>query len=284
MHETRRTDNPEYRRLFDGYDYQVSVSSFLDGSLTGKLYLDDLDSPRSGLMLNPEGTFIAGDPGNREFNIWLSGFMEDIIQTRVHPMESDADDLWFYIDNPGWVDSFPDIFVSRPPFKVGRHHYSIDLPSRGLGSIPEGYSINRVDSDLDVDSLNFPVDVWEWVEDSLDEYLERGFGAALTHGGNVVSWSNADCSSGDRCEIGIITTDSLRRKGFGSLTVLAALDYCYELGFREVGWHCEAHNHGSIGTALKVGFTKRTDYYAWVCKFEKETHEKESEILKKYYP
>ncbi len=71
----------------------------------------------------------------------------------------------------------------------------------------------------------------------------------MTYGDKVVCWCTADCASGDHCEIGIITTNGERRKGLGSLTVLAALDFCYKSGFSEVGWHSSAHNLGSIATA-----------------------------------
>lgn len=283
--EVQITNNPGIRGLFKNYSYQVSVSSVIDGSLEGKIFVDNIDDPRNGLMWNPEGVFVAGNSQNKEFNKWLSSVFEEIIESGVHPVETDSDDLMFYIDNHQWIDKFPVISKSRAPFKVGRHHYTLDLQGyQASTQPPDGYSIQRVDKSLDIDSLVFPKDVWEWVGHSLDVFMERGFGAVLTHEPNVISWCLADCYSGDLCELGIITTENERKKGFGSLTVKAALGFCKEAGFNEVGWHCEAHNFGSIGTALKLGFSKKTDYYAWFCKFDKETHERESEIVKKYYP
>jgi RimJ/RimL family protein N-acetyltransferase len=283
MREARKI-NARLRRLFNHYSFQVSVSSVLDGRLRGNIYVDDPEEPRTGLLMTTEGAFLAGDPENREFNADLSEYLENIIKTGKHPIDPRSDDLWFYIDSSEWETSFPQIFTSRVPFKVGRIHYSCFEPAYDWRRhIKEGYTMHRADRSLDTDSLSYPKDVWEWVGGRLDELLERGFGAALTKDDEAVSWSTADCASGDRCEIGIITTKEKRRKGFGSLTAAAALDTCLQLGFREVGWHCEAHNRGSIATAAKIGFKKKTDYYMWICKFDLEQHLKEKPIVEKYY-
>lgn len=271
--------------LFRKYDYQVSVKSTIQGKLKGELYVDDLKAPSSGVLLNPEGVFIAGNPTNHQFNQRLSDYLENIIHTGKHPTIEETDDLWFYLDDPQWQNSFPDIFKSRTPFKVGRINFNVKLPAMSWEDrLPKGYAVHKVDTSLDLDSLDFPDDVWDWIKHNVTEYLERGFGAVLTKGTKVISWSNADCAIKDRCEIGIITSENERRKGFGSLTVLAALDFCYQMGFREVGWHCEAHNWGSIATAEKVGFEKAREYYGWVCKFDLDVHVKEKAIVEKYYP
>jgi RimJ/RimL family protein N-acetyltransferase len=68
------------------------------------------------------------------------------------------------------------------------------------------------------------------------------------------------------------------------MTVNAALNYCHESGYTEVGWHCEEHNMGSIATAEKVGFEKKTEYYAWVCMKDPKEHIKERKRAEKQYP
>jgi GNAT superfamily N-acetyltransferase len=283
MIEVQDYNSQSIKDLFKEYHYQVSVASVLNGNLQGKIFVDDPLKPRSGLLVNPEGLFIAGNPKNQEFNIHLSKYMEDTIRNGA-PIR-DTDDLWFYIDNPNWKNQFPHIFTSRTPFKVGRLHYTIKLPARKLSAKPpEGCQIQRADKFLDIPSLSFPDDIRDWVKDNLDDYLERGFGAVLTHKNKIISWCTADCAAIDRCEIGIITTADMRRKGFGSMTVNAALNYCHESGYTEVGWHCEEHNMGSIATAEKVGFEKKTEYYAWVCMKDPKEHIKEMKRAEKQYP
>lgn len=285
MIEVKEEYLQKLRALFSGYWYQVSVSSVLDGNLRGIVYVDDIKEPKTGMITTTEGTFLAGNPNNREFNAELSSYLENIIQTGRHPIVPKTDDLWFYIDSDEWIQSFKEIFKSRDPFKVGRIQYIYKgITSDWKKLIKEGYNIHHADRSLNVNSLIFPDDLWERFGDSLEELLERGFGAVLIRGDEVISWSSADCFSGERCEIGIFTTEKERRKGFGSLTSMAALEFCFERGFREVGWHCEAHNWASIATANKIGFRKMFDYYMWICKFDLEQHLKEKPIVEKYYP
>jgi GNAT superfamily N-acetyltransferase len=286
MDEPSSYDTQKNHNLFKKYDYQISVKSTLQEKLHGKIYVDNQKNPKSGILLNPEGAFIAGDSANQEFNKKLSTFLENIIQTGKHPTMQDTDDLWFYIDDPQWKNTFPEIFKSRTPFKVGRVQYKMELPAMSWKEkTPPGVKVKKADTCLNIDSLKFPEDILDRINDRLNEYLNLGFGAVLLREtDDVVSWSTADCASGDRCEIGIITTENDRRQGYGSFTVLAALDFCYQMGFKTVGWHCEAHNWGSIATAEKVGFEKVQEYYAWVCKFDADLHTKEKAIVEKYYP
>jgi RimJ/RimL family protein N-acetyltransferase len=265
MFELREPFPSEVHTLFKEYDYQVSVLSVLHGNLRGTIFVDNPSKPKTGIMMNPEGLFIAGNPKLEAFNTQLHIYLDALIKKGA-PLR-DTDDLWFYIDHHQWENQFPILFPSRSPFKVGRLHFSIQLPARDWRNLmPKGYQIHRADENFDCSELSFPEDVHEWVEGNMEEYLKRGFGAVLTCRDNVVSWCTADCSFKDSCEIGIITTKDERRKGLGSLTVLAALDFCYKSGFSEVGWHTGVCNLGSIATAKKVGFRKKTDYYAWVCK------------------
>ena len=271
------------KNLFKEYHYQVSVESTLNGNLQGKIFVDDKNIPRSGLLINPEGLFLAGNPTNQEFNENLSKYMEDAIKNGT-PIR-DTDNLWFYIDNPNWKNQFSHIFTSRKPFKVGRLHYKIKLPPKKLETKPQkNYKIQRADNNLDTSSMISPDDIHEWIAPNLDDYLKLGFGAVLTQKNKIISWCTADCATTDRCEIGIITTADMRRKVFGSMTVNKALNYCHESGYREVGWHCEAHNYGSIATAEKVGFKKEKKYFAWVCMRDPKEHIKESKRAEKQYP
>jgi hypothetical protein len=94
----------------------------------------------------------------------------------------------------------------------------------------------------------------------------------MLHNDRIIVWSNADCASGDRCEIGIFASEHYRRKGFASITAAAAVEFSFKSGFLAVGWHCEDHNYGSIGVARKVGFTKKTDYIMYSCMFDEAEH------------
>jgi RimJ/RimL family protein N-acetyltransferase len=116
--------------------------------------------------------------------------------------------------------------------------------------------------------LEIPEHVKDWMKTnwgSISDFMKKGFGFCMLHDKRIVSWSIADCVSGNACEIGINTHEDYRRQGLAALTAAAAVDYALSSGFEQVGWHCDAYNLGSIGVAEKVGFKlerKYVQYYA----------------------
>ena len=72
------------QKLFQKYHYQVSVKSTIQGNLKGKLYVDDMERPASGVLLNPEGVFIAacGEQCSRENTaFWVRQRVEKVRKT-----------------------------------------------------------------------------------------------------------------------------------------------------------------------------------------------------------
>ncbi|MHA1935577.1 MAG: GNAT family N-acetyltransferase [Candidatus Thorarchaeota archaeon] len=262
--------------MFKRFDYQVVVRAVIEGSSPGKVWVDNPVQPDSGFMATTEGWFLAGDSNNDEFNQGLKRLVQDMIlkndfYSPVNPQFLSY--LFFHIDSEKWKTRFPDIFDIRPPLPTNRIHFTCnEVILDWKDNIPEDYRLLQVDSAFDVDSLEFPEDVREWVEYSLDEQKKRGFGKCLVHGNKVVVWVNSDCASGKECEIGIFTTEDYRLEGLGALTTAAAVEHCFSSGYSNVGWHCEDHNFGSIALAKKVGFVKERDYAHYICMFDEGEH------------
>ncbi|HEY7782152.1 MAG TPA: GNAT family N-acetyltransferase, partial [Ktedonobacterales bacterium] len=119
---------------------------------------------------------------------------------------------------------------------------------------PPGYEMVQVDQVFlarqDIVGLD---DVREWTSPWID-FARAGFGFCLPHGATIVSHCLADCVSGDRCEVGIMTQRDYRRRGLGALTAAATVEYCPERHIPTIGWHCWANNRGSQRLAETVGF------------------------------
>jgi RimJ/RimL family protein N-acetyltransferase len=264
------------RTLFKGFDYQVVVRAVIERTSPGKIWVDDPVQPNCGFMATTEGWFLAGDPNNNAFNLGLRRLVHDMILKGKFYSSTDPellDCLYFDIDSDKWTATFPVIFDIRPPLPVHRIHFSCsETKLDWKDKIPEDYRLLRVDSTLDIDSLEFPDDIKEWVESTLDIQMEMGFGSCLVEENKVVVWINSDGASGEECEIGIITTKNYRLRGLGALTATATVDYCLSIGFKSVGWHCEDNNHGSIAVAQKVGFVKERDYVSYICMFSESEH------------
>ena len=274
--ELRKEDYPKVKLLFEGFNYQVVVRAVIDGTSPGKIWVDDTIRSNCGFMATTEGWFLAGDPNNDEFNLGLKSLIQDMIlrgkfYSPVNPQFLRY--LFFHIDSDEWKGKFPEIFDIRPPLPTHRIHFSCSkILLDWKNTLPEDYKLLQVDSNLDTSVLEFPEDIKEWVESSLDDQKKRGYGKCLVHGNKVVVWINSDCASGEECEIGIITTEKYRKKRLGAITAAATVEHCFSLGYSSVGWHCEDHNYGSIGVAKKVGFVKERDYVHYICMFDEAEH------------
>jgi RimJ/RimL family protein N-acetyltransferase len=274
------------RGLFQPFDYQVVVRAVIEKTSPGKIWVDDTMNPLSGFMATTEGWFLAGRTCNQEFNQGLRRLVRRTILEGDYysPVNPEfLHELFFHIDSDEWVSQFDYVFDVRHPLPTHRIHFTCEeVTLDWRETMPEGYELLKVDQELDTSALQFPEDIRQWIAHSLDDQRKRGFGMCLVHGNTVIVWINADCASGDECEIGIITTENYRRRGLGSLTAAAAVEQCLSSGYSRVGWHCEDHNYGSMATAQKVGFVKERDYVHYICMFDEAEHHAESG-MRHYY-
>ncbi|MFW9903498.1 MAG: GNAT family N-acetyltransferase [Candidatus Thorarchaeota archaeon] len=274
IEELPKPDFKKIKNLFTPFNYQVIINSLIEGDSDGRIWVDDLISPKSALMLSTQGYFLAGNPNNEDFNNDLRDLILKFIDTKYFPFYEGCENFFFYTTED-WIPKFGTLFPTRKPFEIRRFHFTITKSVRSFdwkSKIPEEYEIKQINNTLKFEKYEFEDDVKDWVGTGLDSTIKRGFGACMLHNGKVITWSNADCASGDRCEIGIFTSEKYRRKGFASITAAAAVEFSFKAGFHTVGWHCEDDNYGSIAVAQKVGFNKKIDYIMYSCMFDEAEH------------
>jgi GNAT superfamily N-acetyltransferase len=261
IHELKRADYERVRPLFRPLAYHLASAAVLDGTSSGRIFVDDPGQPRTAFMLSPEGCYLAGDPEDHAFNVALN---RAIIGERV--LGDEVNVLCVVVHPEGW--HLETVLEPYPPVPMNRRHYVC----RTLGydwrdHVPPRYTVHRIDrSLLDRRELIVPDHVTGWMANnwgSIDRFLRDGFGFAAVGRGELVSWSLSDCVSDDRCEIGIRTALAHRRRGLATVTAAAAVEHALSEGFSSVGWHCPDDNLGSIGTAENVGFQLECHYTAY---------------------
>jgi RimJ/RimL family protein N-acetyltransferase len=170
-----------------------------------------------------------------------------------------------------WKEKMSIIFQGRVPLTTARRHYvCTELKvAHWRDHVPKEFQVHRIDERLlRTPHLEIPEHVAGWLKTnwgSIPDFMKKGFGFCTLHNKRIVSWSIADCISGNACEIGIHTREDYRRQGLATLTAAATVDHALSSGFKHVGWHCDEYNFGSIGVAEKVGFKlerKYIQYYA----------------------
>lgn len=244
IHELAAADFPRVRALVAGLAYHLSVQAVIDGTVAGRIWVDDELEPQATFIMTPEGQYLAGASDNHSFQQALT----DLLLTM--PVVN----LTY---SPGaWESTFAALLTCKFARPYARNYYTLRrfaLPG-WREQIPSGYEMAQVDQAfLARQDLAHLDDVRQWISEWTD-YARDGFGFCLLHGDAIVSHCLADCISGNRCEVGVATHRDFRRRGLGALTVAATVEYCLERGLAAIGWHCLANNQGSQRVAEKVGF------------------------------
>jgi GNAT superfamily N-acetyltransferase len=266
LQELKFQEFERVRPLFKGFDYSLSIRAVLDGSNPGRIFVDNSTKPRLAFALTIEGYLLAGDHYDPALRKALKQFFQDSLFTgQVYLDDNESQTL--AVHPSAWVDYLPELIPTHEVEASPRYQYlCTELDYAWRDRLPDGYTVHQIDRTFLDDNLFADPDGLIELEmiriawGDVDNYLEHGAGFIVEHGGAVVSFCTADCRSGDQIDIGVETSPSHRRKGLATIVTAATVEYCFQKGYRKVGWHCNQINVGSWKTAEKVGFKRQTEY------------------------
>lgn len=252
--------------MFEVFDYSLSLQAAIKGNNPGRIFVNDLQDPRTALALTVEGYLLCGeneDPDTLEA-------LQRLLKEKVFSGEVYVNGDWsmsLAVHPQTWEERLPELIPTHEIEKSQRYHYlCTNVAFDWESQLPAGYSIRRVDGALlDDPQIQFPESLAEWMDFEAvwwtrENFLSKGISYAVLQGNEVAAWCTPDCVAGDRIDIGIITHPAHRRQGLASIAVAATVEECIDQGFRAVGWHCNADNTGSWKTAEKVGFQRNKEY------------------------
>jgi RimJ/RimL family protein N-acetyltransferase len=265
------------RELFAGLNYHLVIFSIIEGHSPGQIWVDRLDRPQTALVWDKVegGFYLAGDERNDEVNAALN----QCILQEIYPAAKKLPhclDFELNYDPAAWENKFDVVLRDIFALKHYRQHFRCTrLTFDWRAQLPAGFTLVRLDRDfLSQTHLKNMDKVTTWVLgnwQSVENFVAKGLGVCLVRGDEIASWSVADYTAGQAYEIGIHTDEAYRRQGLATLTTAAAVEYCFERGAVEVGWHCWSENTASAATARKVGFEQTVEhpvYHAWYNRFD----------------
>jgi RimJ/RimL family protein N-acetyltransferase len=270
VHELKKGDYEKCRSLFEALEWNLITRAVIDGTSPGRIYVDHVEDPRTAFMCTVEGYYLAGDYNDDDFSTALNKLIFESLFTGDTLRKGETDVAIGY-HPASWKDRMSIVFHGRIPLKTARRHYICDQlkVDHWRDMIPNGFQVRRLDEKLlRTPDLAVPAHVRSWMKTnwgSISDFMKKGFGFCTLHDRSIASWSLADCVSSNACEIGIHTREDYRRQRLATITAAAAVDHALSTGFKQVGWHCDEYNLGSIGVAEAVGFTlerKYLQYYA----------------------
>ena len=217
----------------------------LDGILAGRVWADDADRPRALLVIETaDGTVYGGGDLTR-----------DAVADALCGVETKSGDLIFGFRGPD--DSMRDLVPAEPYWHGEAIDFTERTPTVAEGGVPGGVAIVRIDASL--------LPRTEWAEDMLhafggtERWEAHGVGRGIASDGELL----AECLAGPRVrgmlEMGVITRESFRGRGYGTLVSRLVAEACEAAGDR-VWWNANAANEPSIRIARRIGFRRERRY------------------------
>jgi hypothetical protein len=226
----------------DAAGHMAFVHALLDQTMPGRMFVDDVEGPRSAVACSDSGFWFAlGEPRG------------DLLRESLDALKSalPASPASLYATTPAWQVALDPLFWLR----VSRNEYHfIALPSQAP-PLPIGFSLVPLDARI---ARLFAGSVDPWVIDiwgGPERFAERVFGWAMMRGDQLASFCTACALGGGEAEVEIGTNPEFRRLGLAEAAGYAFARTALERGLRPA-WTCSTGNAGSERLAAKLGFVE----------------------------
>jgi len=230
-------DTTKVEHLFAGME-DTMIRSCLQ-KVMGTVYVTDPDHPKSAMAFLADFAFYAGEPDRELVAGKPNGFV-----VMTPPDESWARRI---------EECFPSAeratrFAIRKDTKFDRQKLE-----RIAASLPEGYSIRKIDGEL-YDACLASELFTDCVKHfgSKERYLTYGRGYVAVKNGTIVSAASSYTAYREGIEIEIDTIEEERRKGLASAVGATLILDCLDAGLYP-SW--DAANPESVRLAEKLGYT-----------------------------
>jgi len=268
-------EKEDYNKLTEPFK-KVTINnlfarSVIEHKVAGKIFVDNLDNPKTYYVVHPYGmTLLFGNCNNEVFNNSFRDYSLNINQVR------DKDE-WMQAFPNNWDNVLNELFKNRliksaennankktgvielntrVNFKFNHDKY---LNFKKTNLVPE-IKIVRTDKQIFRNMKGSVVPFYFW--DNEDDFLKNGVGFSLFYNNKLASTAYSSYIHDDKFELGIETVEEFRGRGFAELTCSALIDYCIENNYEPI-WSCRLENFGSYKLAQKIGFipTAEIPYY-----------------------
>lgn len=231
--------------IFEGW-HETLIYSCLQ-KVMGKIFVTDLDAPKSAYAYVGCFAFYAGEPDQELVMNKPDGF---VIMTP---------------QNEAWAnlieECFPDARkVTRYAIKKDTQFDKAKL-KQFVDGLPVGYELHKIDGDLYDRCLDNPVSE-DFVSSfkSKDAYLKDGRGMVIIKDGQIVAGASSYTSYIGGIEIEVDTVAEERRKGLATIACAALILCCLEENLYP-SW--DAQNMNSVHLAEKLGYEFDHEYTAY---------------------
>ncbi len=237
-------DTSKVEKLFEG-EVDSLVISCLQGMMDSRIYVTDLEHPKSAMAYLADFAFFAGEP-------------DRALATEGRPRSF----VILVPPNEAWAKLIEDCFPKAEKWTRYAIRKDTDFDRTHLeqlaASLPAGYAMGRIDGDLYDRCLAEPLfadGVCHF--GSKAAYLEQGRGFAVVKDGAPVSMASSYTVYREGIEIEIDTLEPERRTGLATAVGARLILSCLEDGLYP-SW--DAANMDSVRLAQKLGYEFSHEY------------------------
>ncbi|SFL91432.1 GNAT acetyltransferase [Gracilibacillus orientalis] len=251
--------------LFKSFHHQIIIHSVLEGNTSGDIFVDDINDPKSVVLygINFE-VLVAGETQNKEFNKKLYQLIINEFLPNIRKKGLPIINL--YYDSEQWKQVLElEIIDQIESTTVNKRFYTLD-ETKGFQSqkpLQDNAAIKPVNEQLLRDSSLKNLDlVTQWIHvawPSVDHFLNKGIGYCVVESDTIASWCLSLFATNNQCELGLMTDEAYRKKGYAKAVALACVNFCVDHNKKPV-WNCDDENTGSILVAESVRLQKVLNY------------------------
>jgi GNAT superfamily N-acetyltransferase len=246
---------------------QVTINNLfaravIEHRVSGKVYVDDCDNPRTYYVVHPYGmSLLFGDWNNEKFNNSFRDYSlnSNRIREKYEWMQAFPNDWDMVLQ-----ELFKDCLIKSSDNIKNRENGIIELNTRinfkfnparypefKKKHIPADIEIVRTDKQIFRDMKGSVIPAYFW--DSADDFADKGVGFSLFHENKLASTAYSAFIDDYKLELGIETVEEFRGSGFAQFACSALIDYCIEKNLEPI-WACRLENDSSYKLAQKLGF------------------------------
>lgn len=244
--------------LFSKTHYGVLAAGTLAGCHPGRVFLDNLADPRSGLVCTRlDYFFLAGQPSEAILD-WLYVRFQNEFIPQMQAVIGTGDVILFF-DPFDWNGPLFERFADCQPLLIHkkRHILPAGAGAKLLGwqeRVPPGYRLLPYTLGL-MEALPELVPQAELFFGSVESFLAKGYGWAIMDGNQLASTCSAVFVGSGEVEIDIHTAEAYRGRGLAFLAASAFIEDSLKRGLNPI-WGCWPENLPSNRLASKLGFSE----------------------------
>ena len=238
-------DTSKVKALFEGWEETLIYSCLQQ--VMGKIYVTDLENPKSAFAFVGCFGFFAGEPDRELVSNKPEGFVIMVPQ------------------NAQWAVLIEECFEDAK--KVTRYaikkdtKFDVDKLQKEIDKLPDGYELKKIDSEI-YDKCLEKRETVDFVSafGSKERYLQIGRGMVITKNDEIVSGASSYTRYNEGIEIEVDTVESERRKHLATVVCAALILDCLQEGLYP-SW--DAQNMNSVHLAEKLGYKFAREYMAY---------------------